>query len=223
MRVPDLRVVEQAVRSVGRELPRGAVLRRRDLLAEIRDGLEDATEQYQAGGLCEAEAQRRAVADFGDPTATGRELAATLVAGATRRAATVLGPGYLVMLCGWALFGRGAAAPTGTVQATASASFAWIAILALAVAGSVLLLGRRRPSLLAGRIVGLCGVGVVLGTWVASYLVKPWASLPTHLLAEISPLEAVSLLTTSTILLCSVYCLWLAATTSARLRAGVRP
>ncbi len=218
-----MRAIEQAVRSVGRELPRAAVLRRRDLLAEIRDGLEDATEQYQARGLSETEAQRRAVADFGDPRAAGRELAETLVASATRRAATVLGPGYLLMLCGWAVFGRGGAAPASIVQATAGASFAWIAIAALAVAGSALLLGRRRSSLLAARLVGLCGVVVALGTWVASYLVAPWPSLPTHLLAEISPLEAVSLLTTSTILLCSSYCLWLAATTAPRLTAAVRP
>lgn len=36
-----------------------------DLLAEARDGLRDAAEAYRAGGWSETEAQRRAVADFG--------------------------------------------------------------------------------------------------------------------------------------------------------------
>ncbi|ATY09669.1 hypothetical protein CU254_03705 [Amycolatopsis sp. AA4] len=36
-----------------------------DLLAEARDGLHDAAEAYREGGWSETEAQRRAVADFG--------------------------------------------------------------------------------------------------------------------------------------------------------------
>ncbi|MGW7538372.1 permease prefix domain 1-containing protein [Amycolatopsis sp. NPDC054798] len=50
------------------ELDRALVGRRgakADLLAEARDGLLDAAEAYREGGWSETEAQRRAVADFG--------------------------------------------------------------------------------------------------------------------------------------------------------------
>lgn len=48
----------------------GAALRgprraKADLLAESRDGLIDAAEAYESGGLCRDDAQRQAVADFG--------------------------------------------------------------------------------------------------------------------------------------------------------------
>ncbi|MFD2466481.1 permease prefix domain 1-containing protein [Amycolatopsis silviterrae] len=57
------------------ELDRALVGRRgtkADLLAEARDGLRDAAEAYRAGGWNETEAQRRAIADFGQV----REIAA---------------------------------------------------------------------------------------------------------------------------------------------------
>jgi hypothetical protein len=44
---------------------RGPRRARADLVAEARDSLLDAAEAYQRGGLHEAEAQRRAVAEFG--------------------------------------------------------------------------------------------------------------------------------------------------------------
>ncbi|WP_246485809.1 permease prefix domain 1-containing protein [Kribbella qitaiheensis] len=40
--------------------------RRADLMAEARDGLEDATEAFEADGLDRADAEQQAVADFGE-------------------------------------------------------------------------------------------------------------------------------------------------------------
>ncbi|MFE6614031.1 permease prefix domain 1-containing protein [Amycolatopsis sp. NPDC057786] len=44
-----------------------------DLLTEARDGLVDAADAYRAGGVDEAEAERRAVADFGPADLIARD------------------------------------------------------------------------------------------------------------------------------------------------------
>ncbi|MEV7552700.1 permease prefix domain 1-containing protein [Amycolatopsis sp. NPDC089917] len=49
-----------------------------DLLTEARDGLVDAAEAYREGGAEEAEAERRAVADFGPAAVIAREYQAEL-------------------------------------------------------------------------------------------------------------------------------------------------
>ncbi|UUV35193.1 permease prefix domain 1-containing protein [Amycolatopsis roodepoortensis] len=49
-----------------------------DLLTEARDGLVDAADAYRAGGVDEAEAERRAVADFGPADLIARDYQAEL-------------------------------------------------------------------------------------------------------------------------------------------------
>ncbi len=49
-----------------------------DLLTEARDGLTDAAEAYCAGGFDEADAERRAVADFGPADLIARDYQAEL-------------------------------------------------------------------------------------------------------------------------------------------------
>jgi hypothetical protein len=51
----------------------GPARRKADLLTEARDGLTDAAEAYSAAGLDEADAQRRAVAEFGELSMIARE------------------------------------------------------------------------------------------------------------------------------------------------------
>ncbi|RZQ65583.1 permease prefix domain 1-containing protein [Amycolatopsis suaedae] len=57
---------------------RGAPAAKADLLAEARDGLDDAAESYRARGFDPAEAERRAVADFGTVAQVRRDFQAEL-------------------------------------------------------------------------------------------------------------------------------------------------
>ncbi len=70
--------------SAGLRGPRRA---RTDLLTEVRDGLDDATDDLLAAGLDVAEARHQAVAEFGDPAALARELQAELTGAQARRTA----------------------------------------------------------------------------------------------------------------------------------------
>jgi hypothetical protein len=60
---------------------------REDLLTEVRDGLDDATDDLLASGLGTNEARDRAVAEFGDPVGLARELQAELTGVQARRTA----------------------------------------------------------------------------------------------------------------------------------------
>jgi len=207
-------------------------------VTEIRDGLEDAAEGYSDAGLPTVEARARAVADFGDPTAVGRALASTLLARGVRLAAAGLGPGYVVMLMGWVIIGgsrsgSGDAEP-GLAGRVAVASFGWIGFVAVVTAtlGVWLSRGRlrldepvagaaaggahgRRPRHRVGLrpeslalLVGLTGVACVSLTWVASYVVQPWATGP-HL-RELTGLELMSGAVSLMIMAASLYCCSLA-------------
>ncbi len=57
-------VIDEYLTALDRRL-RGPERIKEDLLAEARDSLDDAVEAYRDGGLPEADAQRRAVAEFG--------------------------------------------------------------------------------------------------------------------------------------------------------------
>lgn len=63
---------------------------KRDLLAEARDGLLDAAEAYECDGLPRAEAERRAVADFGPVAAIAPGFQRELTVGQGRRTALLL-------------------------------------------------------------------------------------------------------------------------------------
>jgi hypothetical protein len=63
---------------------------KRDMLAEARDGLLDAAEAYQAGGLDRERAERRAVEEFGPIDVIAPGYQQELTAGQGRRAAAVL-------------------------------------------------------------------------------------------------------------------------------------
>ena len=63
---------------------------RRGLVQEVRDHLEDATEAYLRAGYDDAEAQRRAVADFGRLEEVAPAFQSTLAVASSRRTAALL-------------------------------------------------------------------------------------------------------------------------------------
>ena len=63
---------------------------RRSLLAEVADHLEDATDALVEAGLDRAEAEQRAVADFGDVAEVAPDFQTVLAAASSRRTATLL-------------------------------------------------------------------------------------------------------------------------------------
>ncbi|MGZ3140652.1 permease prefix domain 1-containing protein [Lentzea chajnantorensis] len=75
--VIDHRVIDRYVTDLGSRL-RGSKRQVRDLLAETRDSLSDATEAHVESGLTEQEAQRRAVAEFGPVKEIANEYQAEL-------------------------------------------------------------------------------------------------------------------------------------------------
>lgn len=81
---------------------RGPRRLRDDLVTEARDSLVDATEAYEARGLCRTEAEREAVADFGPV----REIAAAyrpeLALAQARRAAVLLSALIIIQPVVWA-------------------------------------------------------------------------------------------------------------------------
>ncbi|RSM54338.1 hypothetical protein DMH03_36545 [Amycolatopsis sp. WAC 01376] len=69
--------IDGYIGDLGRRL-NGPARAKADLLTEAKDGLIDAAEAYREGGAEEAEAERRAVADFGPATVIARDYQAEL-------------------------------------------------------------------------------------------------------------------------------------------------
>jgi|tagenome__1003787_1003787.scaffolds.fasta_scaffold20852335_3 hypothetical protein len=76
---------------------------RADLLAELRDGLEDATAALEAEGLQPHQARQQAVAEFGDPDALVGELQAELTAVQARRTALLVAVVSPIVSLAWDL------------------------------------------------------------------------------------------------------------------------
>jgi hypothetical protein len=102
-----MEAVEAYVARLGQALV-GPRRTKAELLREVRDGLTDATEAYQRGGLSELEAQAKAVADFGPVAELAPEYQHELAAAQGRRTALltglILAPQHLV----WAVVGHDA-------------------------------------------------------------------------------------------------------------------
>lgn len=82
-------------------LLRGPRRVRAELVVEIADGVDDARSALQDNGIPAAEAERRALAEFGTAREIAAGLRAALAAGALRRLA-VLGSLLPVLILGWA-------------------------------------------------------------------------------------------------------------------------
>ncbi|PZF98874.1 permease prefix domain 1-containing protein [Micromonospora deserti] len=143
-----------------------------DLLTEARHGLSDAVEAYRADGLSAAEAQRRAVAEFGTPAQLVPAYQAELAVGALRGLALrVVAMAVAVMLAGdltwqgssWS--NDGPRPPAGYLLLSASLSWIWGTAFVLAAAALVLA-GAGRWALR-----GPAGLGRAVGAGLTAVLV----------------------------------------------------
>ncbi|MDT4989808.1 MAG: hypothetical protein QOI74_3902 [Micromonosporaceae bacterium] len=115
-----VRVVDEYLRGVARRLPMGSPVTR-DVLAELRDDLLEATATLTAGGTEPFAAARAAIADFGDEETIARELRGELGTRRARRIGiTLLVTGPVVGVC-WLV-----AVFFGTAHATA---WRWLLVL----------------------------------------------------------------------------------------------
>ncbi|MFI1192006.1 permease prefix domain 1-containing protein [Micromonospora sp. NPDC020750] len=138
-----------------------------DLLTEARHALQDAVEAYQNGGLPAAEAERRAVAEFGDASRLVPTYQAELAAGSLRGLALrVLAVAGVLVVAGdltWkgSSWSGGSVPPAGYRLLSASLNGLWIATALLAVAGLLLVAAAARsahPAL--PRLARLTGFGL---------------------------------------------------------------
>ncbi|WP_063842794.1 permease prefix domain 1-containing protein [Sphaerimonospora mesophila] len=110
---------------------------KRDLLAEARDGLLDAAEAYECDGLPRAEAERRAVADFGPVAEIAPGFQQELAVGQGRRTALLLFLSVPPMTLMWNLVWKIFPEPPSVMAAKP----AWFGVLARVVDYSQLLTG----------------------------------------------------------------------------------
>ncbi|GLW06650.1 hypothetical protein Misp01_17800 [Microtetraspora sp. NBRC 13810] len=97
--------VEEYVSGLDRAL-RGPRRVKRDMLAEVRDGLCDAAEALESGGLCRAEAERAAVEEFGAIEEIAPGYQEELIARQGRRTAALLFVGVPLTTIMWSLIWR---------------------------------------------------------------------------------------------------------------------
>lgn len=190
---------------------------RRDMVAEIRDGLHDAAAAYEQAGLEPDAAARRALAEFGDLEAVARELQCELAARQARRAALIVALAFLPLVLAWDLVWR-LAARDGTATAD-GLSAVYLAVdlvqLTAGLVGAALAVALRRTHVRPGlcRAAGLVGVAtpaIVVALSVAMLAYGHWGlgpALPTPATALLS-LASASVLAAS--LLIGARCLRLA-------------
>ncbi len=172
---------------------------RGDLLAEVRDGLIDTADAYRRAGWSPAEAESRAVADFGDLERVAAAYANRDVARSARWTALALGPGYLVCLSGWLVATRlaGATADSGTgIDGWVFGLLGLVAVLVAAggtygVRGTAR--GRTGSTSRPARLLAAGSLSCALTTLATSYLSSPWTLPRGWPLTAIDAAEAVSI------------------------------
>lgn len=176
-------MTQEYVRSLDRALAGPARLKT-DLLREARDSLADATEGYRAAGLGLADAEQRAIAEFGPvrlvATAYQRELAAATVRTLTLRVIAVT----VTFTSGAGLMSRGAPwtgpePSLGYRLLSGSLDWVWVGCGVISVASYLWLTwaSRRGPpaSARAVRVAGR-GIASVLGlAWVGGIVIYVWS------------------------------------------------
>jgi hypothetical protein len=185
MRGSDDGLVEDRLRELAGRLSGPARLKA-DLLTEARHALLDAAEAYRSGGLPPAEAERRAVAEFGSVAQLAPGYQAELADGALRGLAWRALAVALVLLTGGDLTWRGSSwsdgprPPGGYLLLSAALNWIWLAVAGLALAGLALAgWGARRGVPVVGRVwgLGLTGalvLGAASGVGVFAWSVALW-------------------------------------------------
>ncbi|MCK8678385.1 permease prefix domain 1-containing protein [Streptomyces lichenis] len=210
------RHIDRHMAELGRSL-RGPRRLRADLLAEARDGLEDAAAAYREAGLDREDAERRAVADFGPVRLIAPGYQSELGLAEGRRTALLICAVLTAQPVAWwlldRLFGAGPSGPGGPVFPLVDALARWSGTAAVALALAVACaagagLPRRLtpPRLSPRRLVrtagvlafAVCGFFAVLGVLMTltspatGALLGP-TGLPGTLLLLHLPLAAVAL------------------------------
>ena len=140
---------------------------KRSMIAEVRDGLEDAVAGYQEGGLDPQGAATAAVRDFGSVRDVAPLLQEELTARQGRRTAQLLVVVFPAMLIAWDLLwttGNGWSTPPPAAVAILSRTIDILTVLITAAAIVLLLVtfqGRRLPQWVTGLIGLVAALGVV--------------------------------------------------------------
>ncbi|MEV0429554.1 permease prefix domain 1-containing protein [Micromonospora sp. NPDC050495] len=149
---------------------RGPARLKSDLLTEARHALRDAVEAYREDGLPAAEAERRAVAEFGSAAQLAPDYQAELAAGALRGlAARALAVAGVLLAAGdltWqgSSWSDGPHPPAGYQLLSTSLNGIWSLVAGLAVAGLLLgFLAARHPSPRLPRLARAAGYGLTAG------------------------------------------------------------
>jgi hypothetical protein len=149
---------------------RGPAALRRDLLAELRDGVDDAVTAHLDRGLPADEAERAAVADFGDPDVVRAECQRELTAVQARRTAVTLCVTLPVVELLWTWWYPALAGVNHQLSHDAAGPFAVLplveAVVAWTAAGAALhqayLLARGRGVAASAVVAALAVAAVVL-------------------------------------------------------------
>lgn len=171
---PDVTTIADLVAALRTRIPHTRTGSGRELITEVRDGLEDAATAYRSAGLPATAAERRAVEDFGvaEIDLIADQCRTELGAAATTRAAAVVGVGYALILGCWslyyAIFGSVTRFTNGTAAGSGFTVIGAITVLSALVTVGFLRHRRRR----AGRIQPVTIAFAVFATasLVATYL-----------------------------------------------------
>ncbi|WP_103380006.1 permease prefix domain 1-containing protein [Pseudonocardia dioxanivorans] len=176
---------------------------RASLLAEARDGLEDAAESLSDNGVPRAEARRRAVAEFGEVAELAPGYQHELAAAQGRRTATLIAVTFPALVLGWALFWTGTPSPPERTWASTVLfhveTGASLVAAALAI-GTLAALRRARPIRALGLItlVGTITPLVCVAAGLGMAVLNPAHSgshLPGYLATSVVLVALVSSLT----------------------------
>ncbi|MCM0678664.1 permease prefix domain 1-containing protein [Micromonospora phytophila] len=180
-------LVEERLRELDERL-RGPRRLKSDLLTEARHGLLDAVDAYREGGLSAAEAQRRAVAEFGTPAQLAAAYQAELAVGALRGLSVrVVGIAAVLILAGdltWqgSSWSDGPGPPAGYQLLSTTLDWLWTAAFLLGAAGLVLGLRAARSGRAGGvldralgaALTGVLGLGVLAGCAIFAWSITLW-------------------------------------------------
>jgi hypothetical protein len=179
--------IDEYVRTLDRTLT-GPGRLKGDMLREARHGLADAAEGYQEEGLPRAEAERRAVADFGDVRALAPAYQTELGLDAARRLALkmVLVPALFAALADfmwrgspWSTSTTGAHPPAGYMLISQTQDYLGYVWAGLALAAYLWLAWAARRGRPTGRVtvraIGLVTLSIVALTSLAGAVVYVWS------------------------------------------------
>ena len=148
---------------------RGPRARRADLLAELRDGLEDATEAAVAAGAEPGTARARVSREFGDSTVLAAELQEELAVHTARRTVQLIGVLAPTLEFSWSFLYPRLAAPVAARHPEVGQHPWWhqfetlgaLTLAALAL-GCLAVLGSPRFGRPASRVAGVIAATLVL-------------------------------------------------------------